>query len=289
MITLSYYDQDDWFVDGRQVKWSASYISALQKCKRYYFYSVLQRWKPKNTSIDLVFGGFFSSAVEHYYRLYMSGVDSESCLIETVHEVMIATKQYKVFQTEELKTRRALVNAIIEYFDRYSELDRDEIVKVEQEFNLPVTDDITLVGKFDVVKKSNDMHVLIDQKTTKSNLSTHWFKIWTPNNQMSMYLYAGRVIFPFPISHIIIDAVQVAKTGTNFLRGIVGRTKGQLDEWYKGIMGEIRSAQGRDPTKEEDWPQNPSACGYFRGCEFRTVCSNDPKLRKAYLKEEFTR
>ena len=286
-LSLSYYEKDDWFKDGYQVKWSASYITSLQKCKRYYFYSVLQRWRPKRDSIDLTFGGFVSAAVELYYQLYMSGMDAEECLIEVIHAVMTQSKDYEVFKMEELKTRRALVAALIDYFDNYSELDREEIVKVEQVFNLPVTEDITFIGKFDVVKKTDGVHTLLDQKTTKSTLSPMWFKTWTPNNQMSMYLYAGRVIFPFPISHIIVDAIQIMKSGTNFMRGVVSRTKAQLDEWYRGIMIEIQDAHARHPDNEADWPQNPSACGYFRGCEFRNVCSASPKLRKAYLKEEF--
>ena len=46
-LNLEYYAQDDWFSEGRQLKWSASYLTALQKCKRYYFYTVLQRWVPE--------------------------------------------------------------------------------------------------------------------------------------------------------------------------------------------------------------------------------------------------
>ena len=106
---------------------------------------------------------------------------------------------------------------------------------------------------------------------------------------MSMYLYAGQMIFPFPVRHIILDAVQILKTQVNFLRGVVSRTKGQLDDWFNGTMTDIHQAHELDPTDVEAWPQNPSACGYFRGCEFREVCSADPKLRAAYLKEGFKR
>ena len=288
-LDLNYYEQDDWFKDRVQQTWSSSYLNSLDKCKRYYFYTVLEKWKPKRESIDLTFGKIFSAAVEMYYRRYLEGIDPEVCLSETVEAVMIESKKHGVFRTEELKTRKALIRALIDYFDTYSKLDGPYITKVEQIFHLPMTDKITFVGKFDIVKEQDGEYKLMDQKTTKSTLSPTYFDTFTPGNQVSMYLYAGRMIFPLPVHHIVIDGVQIMKTGTKFLRGIVSRTKNQLDEWAGGTLQKIEGAWRNDPSDEAEWPQNPPACGYFRGCEFRKVCSADPKMRQAYLKDEFTK
>jgi len=287
-LNLDYYFEPDWFNDqGQQVKWSASFLTALQKCKRYYFYTVLQRWKPKDKGIDLTFGSLFSAAVEMYYHLYLAGKTPEDCLAEVVQAVLIESRKYEGFMFESVKTRRALVTAIVEYFDKYSELDRKEVKAVEQIFHIPVADGITFVGKFDVVKEVDEGFQLLDQKTTRSALSRAWVELWTPNNQMSMYLYAGAFIFPAPVRHILLDAISISKTGIEFMRGVVKRTKNELDQWAEGVFLEVGETRTRDPEREEEWPQNPTACGYYRGCEFRKVCSSDPKMRLAYLNQSF--
>ena len=287
-LNLEYYSKPDWFNDqGQQVKWSASYLTSLQKCKRYYFYTVLKRWSPKDKGIDLTFGSLFSGAVEMYYRMYLDGTEPEECLRQVVQAVLVESKKYEGFLFEQVKTRRALVTALVEYFDKYSELDRDEVKAVEQMFNIPIADDVTLVGKFDVVKEVEETYQLLDQKTTKSALSRAWVGLWTPNNQMSMYLYAGAMVFPAPVRHILLDAIGISKTGIDFMRGVVKRTKNELDQWVEGTFMEITDTRHRDPEREEDWPQNPTACGYYRGCEFREVCSVDPKMRHAYLSQKF--
>ena len=287
-LNMDYYNQDDWFdKSGRQTTWSASYYTTLQKCKRYHYYTALKGWRAKQKSVDLIFGGVFSAAVEMYYKLFTAGTPAEDCLAEVVHAVLIESKKHKVFATEELKTRRALVRAVIDYFDTYIELDGPHVKYSEQVFRIPVADDIWFTGKLDLVKAREDEYEILDQKTTKSTLSPMYFQNYTPNNQMSMYLYAGRMVFPLPVRVIILDAVQIMKTGTKLLRGVVSRTKSQLNEWAAGAVHEIRSSWELDPDDEAAWPQNPNACGYFRGCEFRHVCSADPKIREAYLRKDF--
>lgn len=286
-LNTDYYDQADWYdPHGRQTTWSASYITNLQRCPRYYFYTK-QGWKTKQKSIDLIFGSIFSAAVEFYYKLYTSGIAPEECLAQTVHAVMIESKKYRAFQTEELKTRPALVRAVVDYFDKYSALDGPHIKYNEQVFRIAISDNLWFTGKLDVVKATGDEYQVLDQKTTKSNLSPTYFNVWTPHNQMSLYLYAGQMIFPQPVRNIILDAVQIQKTGTKMMRAVIKRTKNQLDEWVGGVVREVGIAHQRDPNDEAAWPQNPNACGYFRGCEFREVCSQDPKLRTAYLKKDF--
>ena len=273
--------------EGKQTIWSSSYITVLQQCKRKYFYQTIQGWHPKQKSIDLTFGGFFSASVEMYWKLRFKDNSHNDALYQVVEAVMQETKKYTVFQTEELKTRKALVRAIIDYFDTYNETDIDEVTTAEQKFNILVADDIIFVGKLDLIKQIEDHVNILDQKTTRTNLSPTWFKVWTPNNQMSMYLFAGQMIFPYPVHHIILDAVQIQKTGTKLMRGIVSRTRDELDDWVAGVIQEIQFAWQQDPNDERAWPQNPNACGYFKGCEFRDICSSSPKFRQAYLKQNF--
>ena len=282
------YDLPFFDSDGRQVVFSKSSLDALQKCKRYYFYTMLQGWKARHQSVDLVFGGLLASAVELYYTR-REVEDSHEALITVVHEVLKASYGLPVFQTERLKTRRALIAALVQYFDTYAEIDEPHIHKLEAPIVLPITDDITFVTRLDIVKNMEDEYQVLDQKTTKSSLSTAYFDNYTPDNQMSLQIYAGRTYFSKPVRNVIVDAVSIQKTQITFLRGVVSRTTKQLEDWASGIVQEIYDVWRRDPKDESAWPQNPTACGYFRGCEFRDVCSQDPALRPAYLKKGFAR
>ena len=281
MKTTHTYDIPLFNDDRKQVAWNVSSINALQKCKRYYYYSMVQGWKPRNKSVDLIFGGLFAAAVEEYYG-------NGRNLNNVVHELLKTTYHAPAFATEELKTRRALITAFVEYIDLYEETDGPYISSNEQQFTIHLTDHITLMSRFDLLKKHDDYYQIIDQKTTRSSLSQLYFNTFTPNNQVSLQLYAGNMLFSNPVRNMIIDAVQITRSRPRFLRGVVSRTREQLDDWAYGLVTDIYSIEKLNPTKETEWPQNPTACGYFRGCEFREVCSASPKFRQAYLKEKFT-
>ncbi len=281
---MNRYDYKMFDDDGRQTIWNASSITALQKCKRYYYYTILQGWRSKTASADLAFGGLFASSIEYFYK--HRDPDYESTLNNTIMFAMRNSKYYsKQFPSEEVKTRKALITALVEYFDQYYELDGPSVWRTEQSF-LFDTNNLTFCGRLDLVLKRDDELILLDQKTTKSSLSPMYFKTWTPNNQMSLYMLAAYIVFNKPAARFLIDAVQVMKNGSvKMMRGVVSRGKDQLDEWLNGVTLEIEAVKDKDPHNEADWPQNPSACGYFQGCEFREVCSISPAMRKAYLTE----
>jgi hypothetical protein len=107
---------------------------------------------------------------------------------------------------------------------------------------------------------------------------------------MSGYAFAGKAILHTPISGVIIDAAQIAVNFTRFERGITTRTKAQLEEWFENTVAFIQGFQSLAEfagTNELRWPMNPNSCGNYGGCQFRILCSRDPKVRENFIKSDF--
>ena len=268
--------------DGHQYIWSPSAIDSLQACPRRYYYTYIKGWRTKTPSIHLVFGGLFSQALEHYYS-------PKGTLVSTIRLILTLSHNNPIFQDEKLKTRYALIRAIVDYIDHYSVTDAPDILYTETPFHISLTDGIYITSRFDLVKEVDEQLFILDQKTTRGGLTSTFFHSFTPNNQMSMYAFAGRVVFNRPVQNIIIDGVQILKNSTHFARGIVSRSTAYLNEWAEGVTTFINKWNTTaDPAREADWPQTPSACGYYGGCPFREVCSQSPAARPAYLLKDFT-
>lgn len=143
-----------------------------------------------------------------------------------------------------------------------------------------------LSGHLDRAVDFNGFAFVMDRKTSVSTLGTYYFDQYSPNNQMSLYSLAGKIVLNAPIKGVIIDAAQVLLEKPNsFQRGFTYRTDDQLDEWLGDLRLWLEGAE-RYATAGH-WPQNDTACDKFGGCRFREVCSKSPSVRETYLKSRF--
>src|SRR5882757_7769861 len=92
-----------------------------------------------------------------------------------------------------------------------------------------------LCGHLDRVVTFNDDIYVMDRKTTTSTPGDYYFDQFEPNNQMTLYTLAGKVVLDSPIRGVIIDAAQVAIDFSRFTRGITYRTQDNLEEWLKDL------------------------------------------------------
>lgn len=300
------------FRDGIQYAWDATSIKWAQTCQRYYKYKMIDSWESKRKSVHLLFGGWYATALEHYYKHLALGMSSDDALEEVVWEAMCATWEYEYDKegspvTDESgnhkghgwksldpnKTRENLIRTIIWYVDFFKAESLDTVIlsdgkpAVEHSFTLAVDNGILLSGHLDrLVTYSGDPYVM-DQKTTGSTITPRFFDGFDPDTQMSLYTFAGKAIFDLPIRGVIIDGAQIAVGFSRFERGYSFRTESQLDEWYDGAMADIERTQQN--TLNNSFPMNPSSCGNYGGCEFRGICSKDPRVREQFLIGEFDR
>lgn len=309
--TLSSFD-----ADGVQIAWDATSIHLAETCLRKYYYKMVEGWSPKSNSVHLLFGGWYATALEHYYKYRAEGDASHEALRRVVREALVATWEYETEPTVEgdtgypegvniirgsgrpwhsdhnAKTRENLIRTIIWYVDQF-ENEEIHVVQladgkpaVELSFTLEI-EDILLCGHIDrLVEYSGDVYVM-DQKTTGTTINAGYFNKFSPNMQMSTYTFAGQIIYNLPVKGVIIDAAQIAVGFTRFARGFTFRTRSQLEEWYETAMYHVR--RGQQAVRENHFPMNTSSCDLYGGCEFRHICARSPEVRQNFLRGDFVK
>lgn len=209
------------------------------------------------------------------------------------------------------KNRYTLLRAIIWYLDQYEHdpavtvIAEDGTPLVERSFRMeldwgpaegkaniartnPEPQPYLLCGHLDRVVTFLGSTFGMDHKTTKTTIGSYYFDQYEPNNQMTLYTIATRVIFNVPIRGMIIDAIQTAVTFAEPARGVTYRTPTQLEEWLKDLRYHLDAAE-RYAT-DQYWPMNDTACF---NCSFNKhdskICAKDPAVRGAFLASHFTK
>lgn len=294
------------FRDGVQYAWSATTIKMAETCQRYYQYLMIEGWTSRSLGPHLRFGQHYATALEHFHKHLAEGMDRESAIIAVVREALVDTWDRTIVTNEEgetvalsapwdsghnFKTRETLIRSIVWYLEQFKD-DSALPVKlstgapaVELSFSLPVDNGVEFVGHLDRLADYVDNLFVMDQKTSGSTISARFFEQFSPDTQMSLYIFAGQAVFGVPVKGVIIDAAQIAVGFTRYERGMTFRTQGQLNEWYDDTMAVIQRTQHN--TRENYFPMNPSACGNYGGCQFRAVCGRDPGVRKNFLAGDF--
>lgn len=144
---------------------------------------------------------------------------------------------------------------------------------------------ISLSGHMDEIVTADGRFWVKDDKTTKGALGAHYFQSYSPDNQMSLYTIAGKVILNKPISGVLVRAAQIGVNFTRFATAQVPRPQAVLDEWMEETKWWI--AQARSMAIANFYPKNDKACGNYGGCVFQKVCSVSPSHRKAWLEADF--
>lgn len=284
---------------GAQFAWDATSISLAQTCLRKYYYKMIEGWQPRGLSVHLRFGQHYATALEHFYKHRALGADKNEALLLVLREVLEDTWDRSEADPDgtpwqsnhPAKTRENLVRTIIWYIDQFD----DESIKVltlangqpavEYSFSLPVDNNIVFSGHIDRLVTYGDDIMVMDQKTSGSSITPYFFSQFKPNTQMSLYTFAGKMIYNLPVKGVIIDGAQIAVGFSAFGRGFTFRTPGELNEWYDDAHYWIDLA--RTATLNENFPMNPASCGNYGGCEFRNVCSKSPEIRNQFLKGDF--
>jgi hypothetical protein len=289
------------FRDGAQYVWDSTSLKAADTCLRFYQYKLIDGWTTRKERVHLKFGAHYATALEHYYKHVLAGVDKGEACRRVVLEALMDTWEreesdpswpngHPWVSTDNNKNRETLIRSIVWYID-YFEDDPMEIITyegrpaLEYSFLLPVDNSIMFSGHLDRVVNYAEGNWISDQKTTKSTISPYYFDGFAPDHQMSMYTFAGQAIFHTPIRGVVIDAAQIAVGFTRFERGFTARTPDQLNEWYDCTMQLIESTQRA--TREQHFPMRVTSCGNYGGCEFRFVCAHSPDVREQFLKGNF--
>jgi hypothetical protein len=281
-------------VPGLQTFWDSTSLSAFKRCPRFYQYSLIEGWAPRQESVHLSFGSWYHAAIEAYDHARAEGLTHTDGIRRAVRYCLESTwdkeRKRPWASDDKNKNRESLVRSVVWYLDQFSgEKDPFKTVilsngqpAVELSFkyqtDIMLGDEyVTLCGHLDRVAELDGEIYILDKKTTKSALSPEFFDNFTPDNQMSGYTFAGKVVYNLPIKGIVIDAAQILVTFSRFMRGTVYRSEPQLEEWYQNTRVVLQTAYAY--AKLGFWPMNEASCGNYGGCQFRELCSKAPSVR----------
>lgn len=305
-------------------------LSYLKTCARLYQYIMIEGWQSREEKIDLRFGIEFHQAMQDYEIFKAADVNHEDAVHDVVQALLIRCRDFDPKKEDygkaaEYKSKENLVRLVIWYLDHYKndkaatyiredgkpavelsfrfELDwGPEIVKnnitasmiterTQGIFNTKINQPYLLCGHLDKVVNFNGDLYFMDYKTTKTTPGDYFFDQFTPNNQMSLYVFGASVILQSPIQGGIINAIQCSidysymKEHPPFQRGLVYRTKEQVEEWLADLKDWLAKAEGY--ALANYWPMNDTACDKFGGCRFRQICSKSPQVRERFLESNF--
>ena len=290
-----------------QFAWDSTSLGLFKECPRKYYYSMLLAKAPREVSVHLTFGIAYHKALEMYDHARAAGADHHEATRAAVRSALSVTwidgKAW--FSDDPYKNRFTLVRSVVWYLEHF-EVDPCKTVilangkpavelsfRFETEWNFGV-EPILLSGHLDRLVEFNDSIYVLDRKTTKSALDDRFTKGWNPNSQMTQYTFAAQVIYRTPARGVIIDGAQILVGATRFNRSLTMRTPAQLTEWYYNTGFYIRlafesaaRAYDRPDSAEQFYPMNDKACGNYGGCDFRQICSKDPKVRRQWLDSIF--
>jgi len=208
-----------------------------------------------------------------------------------------------------LKTRETLVRSVIWYLEEFGVNDAAQTVilqngkpAVELSFRLEMdwgpkypsaSPDVRnqhmqpyiLSGHLDRVVSFQDGIYVMDRKTSSTTIGGYYFDGFNPDNQMSLYTFASKVIYSTPVKGVIIDAAQIAVGFTRFSRGFTFRTEAQTEEWLTNTKEWLELSE--DYAMKGFWPMNDKSCHQYGGCTFRKVCSKSPEVRQKFLETDF--
>lgn len=309
------------FIEGTNIQfaWDSTSLGLLKECPRKYYYTMIEGWRPRGDSVHLRFGLLFHAALELYDNLRIAhGFSHEDAMDSVVDEVLNKTWDGReivphfddlgvpvvVLDTgapwdsqHDKKNRWTLLRTVVWYLDAHKDDPAKTLIlpngkpAVELSFRFeidhlaPNGQPYLLSGHMDRVVDFLGSRYVMDRKTSGSALSAYFFNQFDPDNQMSLYTFASRVVYNEPVAGVIIDGAQVAVGFSTFARGITLRSQGQIDEWLEDTKHWLDL--GANFAQRGFWPMNDKSCHKYDGCPFRQVCNKDPVVRRNYLETNF--
>lgn len=296
--------------NGVQFVWDSTSINLASECLRKYYYRMIANLVPRSTSVHLLFGGIYASALEQFYHLRAEGAGIDEALNSVVHRALIDSWDHerdedgqRIVNTGQAvhfhdpynrKSRMNLIRSIIWYVDQFGDEESSGITThhlsdgkpaVELSFVLEFDDDVMLAGHLDRVIEFGGHLYWMDQKTTSSALGPRYYESFKPSMQFMLYTWAGQMVLHSPVKGGVIDAAQILVGSTKFDRQFISFTAEQLEEWAESASYHI--ARAREATAEAKWPMNMSACGNYGGCPYRSLCARPASVRDHFAEADF--
>jgi len=280
---------------------STSLDSAF-RCARLYQYVIIEGYRPKHENIHLRFGIEFHTCMADYEACRIAGENHNDAVFDTIRALLFRLEDFwpdPDTKAGKYKSRLHLIMAVIKYLDEHQDDPAETLMlkngkpAVELSFRVELGMDAApgqpyiLCGHIDKLVKFQGYVFGKDYKTTTYTPTDHYWKQYDyPDNQMTIYTIATRIILPEPAKGMMIESIQnFVEDPPRITRGLTYRTEDQLDEWILTL--ECKLIEMRKWSEDNYWPMNPTACDKYGGCPFRPVCNVPPSMRDAVLETEY--
>lgn len=289
------------FLPGTQFQfaWDSTSLGYLKTCPRKYYLTMIEGWRKKEESVHLIFGSHFHSALEFYDHAKAKGATHEDAVHGTTRklfELVWNNGERWNPDNSPKKNPFTLFRTVLWYLAEYANDPAKTLilangrpaVELSFRFESGITKggkEILLSGHMDRIVEFGEINYVMDRKTTGAGIGSYFFAGFNPDNQMSLYTLASRVVYQMPVQGVIIDAANILVGATDYARGITMRSSGQLDEWLSGFSQWVDTAA--QYAEVQQWPMNEASCGNYGGCVFRGICSKDASIREKFLETDF--
>lgn len=293
-------------VPGLQLAVDSTSLGEFKTCPRKYYYTIILGYQPRGLSIHLEFGLLVHQGVETYHKTRATGSSHQEALRASLRTVLVSSWDYDLGRAKPMldsqKNRVSLVRALVWFLDQEDSAGNDPLrtkilssgaaavelsFRIDSGYTSQSGEQFVLCGHLDRLVDFNGQPYIEDVKTTSHGLDARWLSQFSPDNQFSLYVFAGQVVWHEPIAGLIVSGLQI---GVNFVRShraLVPRPQTVIEEWYESLGWWLHQMEHSALTGH--WPQNEKSCGQYGGCPFRPICSRPPNARQAWLNSDFTK
>ena len=304
------------FLPGTNVQyaWDSTSLGYFKRCPRLYYYTMIEGWETKDESVHLRFGIEYHHALQVYEERKAKGDSHDEAVREAVYSLLRRTDDWNPDRESKAgknKNPETLLRTVVWYLDEHKDDEaktliwKDGTPAVEQSFRFELTwgpkasrnqrghilpeQPYVLCGNLDRIVVYLRQRFVMDHKTTTWWLSNRYFDGFEPDNQMTLYSLASKVVLhqDSPVRGVIIDAAKIEADKSTFARGVTYRTPDQLAEWVTDLRYHLEEAERC--AEREYWPMRDTSCDKYGGCKFREICSKSPKVRQRFLEGNFVR
>jgi len=272
-----------------------SALSIWENCNRKFLYRVLLSLQEKDERVSLTFGVAFHKFLELYHAgdFTFQECFEAFCTSAFKKNSKIATTRQVALDNNLLQEYSAEFGYILckKYMQQHP-LDKEYFTILRDSENKPYTEtgfalDLPngiVIGLIDGIGKINTTNkiVVIDHKTTKSQLNNSWKSSFNPNNQMSKYLSAASEYFGQRINTAIINGIRVKdyKRGDPkenaeklFDRVETERTDAQLEQHMRHVNFQLGQIKQSINIGVDGFPMETNSCnGKYGECEYKRLC-----------------
>lgn len=294
-------------VPGLQLAWDSTSLGEAKHCLRKYYYSIILGYQPRKQSVHLTFGLLMHRGHETYHKCRAQGLPHDEALREALRVVLVEswdkTLGRAVEMNDSAKNRISLVRGLIWSLDGPDGQGDDSMTTrvlangqaaAELSFRFAsgyssrlTGEPFVLCGHLDRVADFQGTTYIVDVKSTGHQLDQRWLAQFTPDNQFSLYVLAGKVVWHQPIEGLIVHGVQVGVSFSRDRKVLVPRPPPVIDEWYEDLGSWLATAEAA--AERQHWPMNDKVCGLYGGCHFRPVCARPPGARAQWLEADYVK